>query len=230
MNSKLSAPPTRALQPLPSLKVIRETYCNQEMTDTLLDFLQEKRPDLIKRLIETEQAIPENFVEVLEQSADFFKTEASASALAIPATYIGMVDLLFELSRRFESVYGWRWVRETPPHFKVRGKPLAESATHPLPRLPDMALSKSSHRHGLTQDRVDKTLRSLYEQHPELWFDLAEEQNHTLLLVRTERLFIPILQDLLKDDPKLTTMQALYAFINEIRRRTRLMCDLPFSN
>ena len=229
MNSKLSPPPTRALQPLPSLKVIRETYCNQEMTDALLDFLQEKRPDLIKRLIETEQAIPENFVEVLEKSADFLKAEASTSALAIPATYIGIVDLLFELSRRFESVYGWRRDRE-PPHFKVRGKPLAESATHPLPGLPDLAISKSSHRHGLTQERVDKTLRALYEQHPELWFDLAEEIRRNLPLVRTERAFVPLLQGLSKDDPRLATMRPLYAFINEIRRRTRLMCDLSFSN
>jgi hypothetical protein len=34
--------------PLPELKVLREDYCSQDMTDYAIDLVQRRRPDLIE--------------------------------------------------------------------------------------------------------------------------------------------------------------------------------------
>ena len=228
------------------MTIMREAYCNQEMTDNAIDFLQSARPELAKRLLEGLRALPETFPETLEQIRAFLDAEAAKGAILIPATYLGMIDLLFELSRRFEAAYGWPWPVYRPkdgrspftgaeaekvveaPHFTVRGKPLTDNLQPPLPPLPSLAVSERNQKKGLRQDLADHVLSKLYELHPQLWIELSEEMRRQLLFVRTERLLLPRLEALLKDDRRFQTTADRYLFITEIRRRISSMCELPF--
>jgi hypothetical protein len=51
-----------SMMPLPRLKVLRETYCSQQVVDTAVDFVEVHRPELIEKLMAEEhcanRAIP----------------------------------------------------------------------------------------------------------------------------------------------------------------------------
>jgi hypothetical protein len=44
--------------PLPQLKVLRETYCSQQVLDTAIGWVEAHRPELITNLMRDEQMAP----------------------------------------------------------------------------------------------------------------------------------------------------------------------------
>lgn len=173
INNPTDQSPYGSLSHLPELleyPVIREKYCNQKMTDTALEYLWLKRPDRVRIQGALE---PKNYdsVYVMELAVivDFFRNEASTE-IDIPQTRLGMLDLLFELSRRLRLALNI-------PEWELKGKPLAESPDDPMPALPVMPIEVVKGRDdyfGLSQKIADRVIEGAYKKAPHLFFERVE--------------------------------------------------------
>lgn len=173
INNPADQSPYGSLSYLPDLlnsPVLREQYCNQKMTDTALEYLWLKRPDRVRIQGALE---PKNYdsVYVMELAVivDFFRKEA-INEIAIPETRLGMLDLLFELSRRLRLALDI-------PEWELRGRPLAETPDAPLPPLPVIPIAVTKGRSdyfGLTQAIADRVIEIAYKKAPHLFFERVE--------------------------------------------------------
>ena len=162
-----------AVPPLPRLKVVRDTWCSQQLADNAADFLQAHKPDLIQELAAEERG---------ERLSEYFNVvyeildALNEAGQALPATMLGKVDLACELSRRVRNAYGYA-------ELKPKGHPLASGPDQPLPPMVNVPIDEGTARRGnLTQDAVDKILAQTYQRRPDLWYALAEEYRHQMRL------------------------------------------------
>lgn len=158
------------LPKLVELPVYRDAYCSQEVTDQALSYLWSNRPDLVCAQAVLERGNFDNvYVLELASIVEFFRNEASKH-IEIPNTRLGMLDLLFEMSRRLRLVLDI-------PAWDVRGKSLAESENGPMPDLPSLPIETLKGRDdyfGLTQEIADRIITDVYRAAPDLFFEKAE--------------------------------------------------------
>ena len=207
-----------ALHPLPGLKVLRDTWCSQQTADKAIDYLQAHHPALLQELLaEEEGRRSAAYLNVAHGILDALAEEG----VELPATSLGKMDLMCELSRRLRKAYG---LFEVPP----RGKPLAAGPDQPLPKLPRLAISEGAARRGkVTQEMADRILQSSYDEQPALWFALAEEYRHQMHLYAVDA-FREVLARLLagavdKDQRNVFTENELFI---EAVRRIYAMCGI----
>jgi hypothetical protein len=163
--------------PLPQLRVSREDYCRHEVVDLAVACLETHRPELIENLMLQEHWRQQDYSEAAWAILEYL-TEANA---AIPITLIGRRDLIAELTRKGRSAAG---LAEIAPS----GKPLATGPDAPLPPLVDLEICEHTReRNQVTQDMADRVLRIAYDQRPDLWLAVAEEQRHEILLDATDQ-------------------------------------------
>ncbi|MEZ0223671.1 MAG: hypothetical protein ACAH83_03895 [Alphaproteobacteria bacterium] len=167
------------IQPLPRLKVLRDTWCDQDTVDRAADYLQANNPDLIREILLEEGA---------ERNSEYFNLAyevvdyLAMAGVADPATPLGKLDLACEISRRIRKANG---KSELTP----RGKPLAAGPNVPLPPLAPLAVSEGAqHRGNVTQEMADKVFGIAYKQRPDLWWAFAEEYRHLMCLYAVDEM------------------------------------------
>lgn len=166
----LLAEPLRAL---PELPVIRHAYCSKETVDAAVSWLSSERSDLLMKLLDEETAIRNiMYYEAIAKIMNVLRKEAGAQ-IDVPQTELGMVDLLYEISRRLRKAYG---LTDIPP----RGKPLAPSPNGPFPPMLAVKVSQRNEERGATQEIVDTVLADFYDQRPDLWFVASEAAQRNL--------------------------------------------------
>ncbi len=157
-----------------SLAVLREDYCDQETVDAALQLLWKEKPAFLQVQGHLEyKGIDQPYLMELAQIVDFFKQEAK-DKVSIPQTRLGMLDLIFELSRRLRKSLGLE-------DRKIMGKPLAESIESPMPSLPVLPIKTLEGRNdyfGVTQEVVDDIIASVEKQYPYILFELVEVLRH----------------------------------------------------
>lgn len=162
--------------PLPRLKVLREDYCSQEVTDLAIGWLETHRPDLIENLMLYEHWRQQDYREAAWDILEFLTEQK----IPIPTTLIGRMDLVAELTRRGRSAAGL-------PEIAPSGKPLAAGPDEPLPSLADLEIcERSKQKDHLTQEMADRVLRIAYDRRPDLWIAAAEEHRYEVLLDATD--------------------------------------------
>jgi len=162
---------------LPELRVLREDYCSQQVADNAITFLQNRSPDLVDDLMLVEHWRRQPYSNAAWAILEYFAEQH----VDIPATLLGRMDLIAELTRRGRSA-------NDLPEIEPRGRPLAAGSDQPLPPLVQMELSghTKEFRH-VTQEAADRILQTAYERRPDLWFAVAEENRHDVLLDATDQ-------------------------------------------
>jgi hypothetical protein len=177
------------LPPLPAMKVVREDYCSQDITDKAIALVEAQRPDLIWQMMREEHWREQDYRDAAWEILEYL----DAANVGIPATPLGRMDLIAEFTRRGRSAYGL-------PELYPRGRPLTAALQQPLPPLTDKELSEHTRKFAhVTQDLVDRVLRQAWETQPYAWFEVAEEYRYEILLDATV-LFREILRQILNAD------------------------------
>lgn len=160
----------KQLPPLPSLPVLRGVYCSQEVTDNVLQYLWNKVPEFVLVLLRREHSdFDQTYLMDLARIVDFLRKEACKD-ISVPESHLGMVDLLFELSRRLRKIRG---ISE----YRIKGHPLIKSPDEPWPELPWLPielLPNGRIRYGVTQEIADRVIADAYKKRPDLFFEFAE--------------------------------------------------------
>src|SRR5262245_21374296 len=91
---------THDLPLLPDLAVIRNTYCSQQVTDSIVGHLHERRADLIADLVKQEKRpLPDGHDDVHGKAygrvIEYLREHADKGVVS-PPTRLGMLDLLYE--------------------------------------------------------------------------------------------------------------------------------------
>jgi hypothetical protein len=156
------------LPELVDLPVVRATYCSQEMTDSALRFLWQTEPDLVRALGQQERGgYDATYIMQLTEIVDFFKNVASKS-IQIPDTRLGMLDLVFELSRRLRVALGYK-----PP--LPSGTSLKASLDSKLPDIPALPIDISGiSSTKVTQEMVDRLISAVINERPDLIYEFSE--------------------------------------------------------
>ena len=241
---KLILPKGYIQKPLPVLKVVQETYCSQEMTDSCIAYLEQIQPDLFIDLHEKSTTYTHNFTDILAKMDQYLLDEGKSGNIKIPEDYLGSVDLFFELSRRFESRYGFereqRQINSSPDnpiyellYYKVQGNPLGATPEGPYLPLPRLEISNYSSREELSQAVADDILQRLYDKYPRLWFCMGEEVRRSITLYRARDELTKYMQEILLieyGDPYVRIRQGVFLrdrLLTECRRRIYSMCGFP---
>lgn len=176
--------------PLPRLKVLREDYCSQEVTDLAIGWLETHRPDLIENLMLYEHWRQQDYREAACDILEFLTEQK----IPIPTTLMGRMDLVAELTRRGRSAAGL-------PEIAPSGKPLAAGPDEPLPSLADLEIcERSKQKDNLTQEMADRVLPIAYDRRPDLWIAAAEEHRYEVLLDATDE-FHALLREIVNAEP-----------------------------
>lgn len=209
------------LPPLPELPVIRDTYCSQEMTDVLVRHLQEERPDLIAELVRQERrGLPDGHDDLHGKRygdvIEYLRAQAGDS-FHVPPTRIGMLDLLYELSRRIRKALN---LQEIP----VFGKPLAPGPEGPFPPLVQQPVRVVKNpEHQLPQELVDRVVHAAYEQAPNIFYDFAEQMRRLMRSYEISQAFYGLIKKSLpggQEDPWNITLGSAHSRLHE-------MCEMP---
>jgi hypothetical protein len=217
------------LQPLPELSVVRDTYCSQATVDKIAHYFQAQRQDLLIQVLEEErlQRIAAHY-EAYGKIVNYLKNDAS-NEIEVPQTDLGMIDLIYELSRRIRVAYEL-------PDIMVTGKPLAPSPDGPFPPLVDLEMDFINEKRGATQRMVDTVLNILYQRRPNLWFIAGEAARRDVGLYNRELSdlvseiiiqegFAPDKHNKIVQKGDLSSITS--ACLSEFRRRVRKMCEMP---
>jgi hypothetical protein len=208
---------------LPDLKVIRDTYCSQAMTDKLIRFLQERRPDLLFRLLDEERMLRSvTFDKAARKVVTYLKDEARKD-IDIPESFLGILDLMFELSRRLRQAANL-------PEITILGGPLSAGPDGPFPPLPTVKINESS-GHGLSQDLADRLLQASYTHQPRVWFEMAEEIRRTMHLAEARATFDDFLKEAVAREVPSATPRDVSRLVHELTieadRILHQMCNVP---
>lgn len=221
MNSNTPSPSAQQtpLPPLPELKVIRDTYCDQEMTDTVIRFLQEKRPDLVEAMTH-QLKLEQNsmYDRRINAALHYLQTEASKE-IEIPETRLGRLDLMWELTRRIAEVYGLLDVY-------LHGDPLAEGPDQPLPPLAPPGPFKEGH--GITTALENTVAHLIYERRPDIIYELSEQMRRRMRIQEIDAQFFSFIHTELR--PELGIRDDLGAstkLLKALRLRVHQMMGLP---
>jgi hypothetical protein len=113
---------------LPQLKVLRETYCSQQVLDSAIGWVDAHRPELIENLMPDEHWHQQDYSERAWDILEYLTEEK----VEIPTSLNGRMDLINEITRRGRSACG---LPDIPPRqasgFRGRSttKPSCASST-----------------------------------------------------------------------------------------------------
>src|SRR5258706_5184274 len=133
------------------LKVLRETYCSQQVVDTAVGLVETHRPELIAKLMEDEHWRQQDYSERAWDILEYL-TEAKAE---IPTSLIWRMDLINEFTRRGRDAAG---LPEIPP----KGHPLASGPDQPLRPLIKLDIDEGTKKR-ITQEMADRVLQITFE-------------------------------------------------------------------
>ena len=202
------------MMPLPRLKVLRETYCSQQVVDTAAGLVETHRPELIAKLMEDEHWRQQDYSERAWDILEYL-TEAKAE---IPTSLIGRMDLINEFTRRGRDAAG---LPEIPP----KGHPLASGPDQPLRPLIKLDIDEGTKKR-ITQEMADRVLQITFERRPDLWLAFSEEHRHEVLLDATDQ-FRDLLRQVLDEErPDQNNMWSKMDLYHEAIARIFRMCGV----
>lgn len=210
------------LPPLVDLPVIRDTYCSQEMTDRALMYLWEKEPELVRAQGKVEQInYDAAYVMELGRIVEFFQ-KATNSGIKIPITRLGMLDLVFELSRRLRKAL-------EIPEYEIKGRSFAKSpedSMPDLPALPIQLLKNGKPPFDLTQEVVDRIIAATYKKRPDLFYEFSEILRRGGIWPHdTFNELKKVFLDVRRPEEKLDSFQ-LQTIGGELNRRISKFCEI----
>lgn len=211
------------MEPLPKLSVIRGAYCSQEMTDRLVKYLQDSRPDLVHQLIEDEKnPFPDNrdsiFGKTLSKIENFLRNEEKEHRI-LTLSLTGMVDFIYELDRRVRKSLG---LGDIP----AVGKPIALGPEGPFPSLIDKPITitkQGKPPKGLTQEVADRATKEIYENNPEVIFAYCEHMRRLLRKGEPSAILANLFRTAVSDDDDVFSGYVA----GELIGRLRVMCEIP---
>lgn len=160
------------------LSVYRDVYCDQETTDKALRHLCSARPDLVQELAEQEmRGLPDGrdalYGKKCGNIIHYFRQDAPQDEL-LDISRLGMLDLLYELSRRLRRVLG---LLEIP----VLGEPLVDAPNDKLPQIVQTKVwTSSTGKQPVSQEFADRALAEFFEKYPALVFEVSEQQRRLM--------------------------------------------------
>ncbi len=161
-------------KPPPELKVVREKYCSQEMTDKSIAYLFQQAPEQLTDWIEALNNKPYAWG-MKHQLAirNWFLKEAARNKF-IPQTRLGRMDLVFELTRRFHEFY--KLTEDERLYFWPLKKSRVEGPNDPLPPVPPIHMQprRPGYDYPITLEMVQKTFDALCSEAPELIYEVSE--------------------------------------------------------
>jgi hypothetical protein len=163
------------LPELPELAPLREEYCSHKILDAAVQILLCERPELLRELAGFESASDivavrrGNHIKICDLILDFLEAQPHGAGQDVyPATPLGRLDLLFEITRRIRTALNLAAVEPI-------GRPLAAKRDGDYPALPAVAVEQTKlPAESVTQETADNILEQLYSAQPALFFDCAE--------------------------------------------------------
>ncbi|MDH5723009.1 MAG: hypothetical protein OEY94_06780 [Alphaproteobacteria bacterium] len=167
------------LKPLVWLPVERDTYCSQENIDYVIDYFYEHYTDLLEKMVEDENEERRSY---LSGDGYYYFEFYLRDFLPdyVPETHLGLVDLVYELSRRYRKTYG---LPELEPRFPV----FAPTINGPYPvlaRVEDDGLLEKQFGGKFKREDIQEIIDDLYKN-PAFQFEcyaLAESMRKNLHL------------------------------------------------
>ena len=212
------------MRPLPALTVYRETYCSQEMTDNVVSYLEENAPDLLYSCMVDETPVYDIRFKAYGELVHYLNHEVTKK-ISIPDKNLGLVDLVYEISRRIRTAYNL-------PEIKIIGRALTPTIDGPYPILSSFYNVDKD----LDKDLVLVTELS-YDRDPALWYFLSEAMRRRFLLpsfkivARLKLQEIAISEGLFQDPEIQAGSATLSAFsrqaLTEIEIALRKVCLIP---
>ena len=129
--------PRSELRSLPVLPMLRQTYCPQNIVDYAIRYIQEHNPPLLVEFAEAERGRGDytNYGDACYGIAEFLSHASEHDPIPLPHTNLGMLDIVYELSRRVRQAYGLSPIRPL-------GRPLSEGPYQSFPPLIEMKIHK----------------------------------------------------------------------------------------
>jgi hypothetical protein len=213
----------KKILPLPELKVLREDFASQALTDQVISSLEKGRPDLLALLLEQESASRQaNYYKAADK---FIRHLLSGSPVRYSSFggYLGMLDTISELSRRLRKAYGFTDIG-------ISGQPLSKNPNGPLPPLIHIELDQYSINIGLTQPVADGALNAAYLQRPDLWYVTAEQVRRRLRLYDVSNEFHQLFRELVSNE-EAQNLNTVASYLQaEAYRRVTAMCNVSLES
>ena len=153
------------------LDVIRNMYCSQEQVDGICDYLWTYKSDIVKEMLEYEKiedvlfAHSGNYKDVCDNLVDYLREEVP-KAINIPDTNIGMLDLLYEISRRIRKSINLEDIAPIGGSLSIR-----RSDRNFYPNLLDIQIDNPSSK----QEVINKIIEEAFNNNHNLFYDYAEQ-------------------------------------------------------
>jgi len=212
MEHKLPEPP------LPELEVLQTTYCGQAMTDLIIRFIHENKPNLVLDLLETYYAGSIiDYRNLFSDVVDYLRGDAF-NALNVSPPRLAMIDVLFEIHRRVAkaaNVPGW-------PMPAIRGNPIAAGLGKPLQKLAVPPVTSRRKFYAVDQKTTNEVLEYVYKTRPELWYETAECERRDIPAIEQFREFF----DCVKAMDGSISGVLIHTLSSEMHRRVLVMAGL----
>jgi hypothetical protein len=156
---------------LPRLDVVPESRCDQALVDSVLDYLQESRPDLVAELMEYANTDILEYNRAFDPIVNFLREEGHAK-VRIPQESLQILDIVFELHRRVLVAAGNKAPVVKGEEVKFGPAPLVSHLT----RLP---VSRHSY-YVFDQNFGDRVFDILCIQRPDIVYELAESERRCI--------------------------------------------------
>lgn len=227
---KSTVPPLPPLPPLVELPVYRGIYCSQEMTDAALRHLWEEKSELVRELAAQEMRPDPRrthgdavYNKAIDRVISYLRQEESKKT-ELPLSRIGMLDVVYELSRRLRKGLGL-------PDLEILGIPLVkkpDSAYPVLLKLPIWTLNNGKPRSTLTQEMIDTTLQAAYERRPDLFYEISEQSRRSMRSYEIRDEFEALLKEITPAEVK-KDVGFVGILHSEAKHRLFEMCKMSIS-
>jgi hypothetical protein len=210
-------------KPLPKLPVTREAFCTQEMTDAIIGYIEEKRPQLIEELYEKCQGMSGDYFTAFFKAAEFTLNEVGKT-MEVPDDPRGYIDLTFELCRRL------RTNMELPP-FEVVGNPIAPDINGPYMSLAKKEIREKFLQYGFTQAALDDVMERYYKDWPIKWYLSGEGLRRAQgVFIKQQAVPFSYFEELIRQKIQIQEVGRMLVHDLQIEAtdRLRLMCNIPY--
>jgi hypothetical protein len=205
------------------LPVHPETRTDQKTIDAVLRHLWKNRPDLVAELGKQERRPVPDSRDAMHRKASynigFYLREEATKEIQVPSSRLGLLDVLFEMSRRLRKAQG---LKEVP----IFGKPLAPNREGPFPDLINKEISRNKAGEpyfGATQEIADKICSLAYKKDPQLMFDYCEQERR---LIGTHEIAYGF-NVLISEVRKSINLPDKTGIGSELHARLVRMCEIP---
>jgi hypothetical protein len=207
---------------LPRLDVVPESRCSQEVVDSVLDYLQESRPDLVAELMEYANTDILEYNRAFRPIMNFLREEGHAK-VRIPQESLQILDIVFELHRRVLVAAG----NKAPV---VKGEEVKFGPAPLVSHLIKLSVFSPRNRDFLTgdyvleQDFADSTLDMLCTRRPDILYELAEAERRLIPPPSAYGEYIDFMKEIHEEVP--TEGKQRVKLWLEARKRVIVMCRI----